>query len=69
MNLTREHLQEVLTSRDPSRIDPGLFKQIVGMAIQFIEHVERQRMLWVLEKEIRKEPGVYQEAVKYEPGE
>lgn len=68
-DLSRLALESLLTERDHRVIDPGVFQNVVNMALKWSDHVSRQQMLWTLEKEARKEPELYQESVKYEPGE
>lgn len=68
-DLSRPQLEAILSERDHRTIDPGLFRNVVTMALKWSDHATRQQMLWVLEKEARKEPETYRETVAYDPGE
>ena len=68
-DLSRTQLEALLSERDHRVIDPGIFQNVVNMALKWSDHAMRQQMLWVLEKEARQEPAIYRETVTYEPGE
>ena len=68
-DLTRPLLEQLLSERDHRTIDPGVFKNVVNMALKWSDHTVRQQMLWDLEKQAVPQVKPYMEVVKYEPGE
>jgi hypothetical protein len=68
-DLSRTSLEQLLLERDHRTIDPGVFKNVVNMALKWSDHIVRQQMLWDLEKQVAPEAKPLLEMVKYEPGE
>lgn len=68
-DLSRYQLEALLAERDHRVIDPGVFQNVVQMALKWSDHAERQKMLWALERETKADPKPLMELIKYEPGE
>ena len=68
-DLNRLSLEQLLSERDHRTIDPGVFKNVVNMALKWSDHTTRQQMLWDLERQVKPEAKPVLEMTKYEPGE
>lgn len=68
-DLSRSQLESLLAERDHRVIDPGVFQNVVAMALKWSDHATRQQMLWDLERQVKPEAKPLLEVVKYEPGE
>lgn len=70
-DLSRPQLEALLAERDHRVIDPGVFQNVVRMALKWSDHAERQKMLWALEKEAgtAPQPQSLKETVQYDSGE
>lgn len=66
-DLNRSQLEALLKERDHRVIDPGVFQNVVRMALKHCDYVERQKMLWDLERE--PEVPTSKERYRYDSGE